>query len=56
MSTFVTAQIYILLICYFPTHVFPELKVLQIHNYIFTNITYKALIQICTTYFFNHTF
>ncbi len=28
MSTFVTAQIYIFWICYFQTHVFPELKVL----------------------------
>ncbi len=52
MSTFVTAQIYILWICYFLTHVFPELKVLQIHKYIFTNNTYKAQIQICTKYFY----
>jgi hypothetical protein len=51
MSTFVTAQIYILWICYFLTHVSPELKVLKIHKYIFTNIAYKALILICTKYF-----
>jgi hypothetical protein len=51
MSTFVTAQIYIFWICYFQTHVFPELKVLQIHKYIFTNIAYKALILICTNIF-----
>jgi hypothetical protein len=41
MSTFVTAQIYILWICYFLTHVFPELKVLQIHTSLQIHIKLK---------------